>query len=574
MVVFAQQSIIKDPPFTKLDLLSCRNLLIYFSSKLQKKLFPIFHYSLKPGGILFLGSSESIGMGTDMFTPEDKKWKLFKRKPSETIAAPVFELPAPVPQADLPGKNFPEPVRKVRDVDTLLLLKMMLQQSDLPPSVIIDDHADIIYIHGRTGRFLEPAEGETSNNILEMARPDLKAPLTAAIRKMAADRKETIIKNLQIRENGGCVTVRVTVRPVPDFYTGIRGVIMVIFEESPLHVSRAVNPKQIPNRNKSEQIRKLEEELQYTRENLQTTIEKLETSNEELKSTNEELQSTNEELQSTNEELETSKEELQSLNEESATVNAELQNRIDELSKNSDDMKNLLAATQIATIFLDMDLCIHRFTPKVGDIIPLTAGDAGRPIDHFASNLIDVEIKHFAGKVLDDLVTRDVEVASKTGRDYLMRVMPYRTVNNLIDGIVITFNEYKKNRADTHLLAALMRDSYDAIILQDLKGHILAWNRGATRLYGWSEEEALKMNADIIIPEDKREETRSVLKKALREDIPPFITQYVNKAGKPINVLLTITKVADKNNAFIAIATTGRDIREIDTLERLVSNFK
>ena len=328
----------------------------------------------------------------------------------------------------------------MEELSAFQLIESILKEVDAPPCVIIDEAHDIVYLHGRTGRYLEPVIGKISVNILEMARPGLKTDLATAIRGAATHNHEYVRKGVAIEHDTGHISIDLTVKPVKG-HSALRGLMMVMFREIPLPEKSKVGIKRGRKRAKNTAVEALEQELHHTRENLQTTIEELETSNEELKSTNEELQSTNEELQSTNEELETSKEELQSLNEEAVTVNAELQSRIDELSNTNDDMKNLLDSTQIATIFLDLDLCVRRFTPKAVDIIPLAGIDSGRPIKHFATALIDTDLAEYAHEVLEDLSMQEREVRSKDGAYYRMRIRPYRTTNNVIDGVVITFDD-------------------------------------------------------------------------------------------------------------------------------------
>jgi len=447
MLVFALQNIIKDPPFTKLDLLSCRNLLIYLGPELQRKLLPIFHYSLVSGGVLFLGSSETIGPDTDLFETLDKKWKIFRRKPTSLAAHPLLQFPTALAPPDGPDPKVLDAVQQAEQLSALQLVQTILQQSDTPPCAIVDDAANIIYVHGRTGRYLEPAQGRVSVNIVEMARPGLKAELAAAIRKVTLRKLEVTENALRVQYNGGHLFVDLTVKPILE-QSGMRGLLMVVFAEATAPTKTApAKAKRAAPKARGKTAEELEQDLQYTRENLQTTIEELETSNEELKSTNEELQSTNEELQSTNEEMETSKEELQSLNEESATVNAELQSRIEELSKANDDMKNLLDSTEIATIFLDTELGVRRFTPQATQIIPLVGTDSGRPIKHFASNLVGVDLADRAEQVLKDLAVQELEVRSKDDRYYLLRVRPYRTTTNVIDGVVMTFEDVTARRA-------------------------------------------------------------------------------------------------------------------------------
>jgi two-component system CheB/CheR fusion protein len=445
MLVFAPQNIIKDPPFTKLDLLSCRNLLIYLGPELQKKLLPIFYYSLLPDGVLFLGSSETIGQATDLFGMLDKKSKIFRCKPTGA-AHPMLVFPTALATDVEIEPQRSDAVQKAEELSALQLVETILKQSDTPPCAIIDDTGSIIYVHGHTGRYLEPAQGRVSVNIVEMARPGLKAELAAVIRRVNLRNREVTEGGLKVQYNGGHLFLNLTVKPILE-QTAMQGLMMVVFEEvtAPSKAEPAKPRRAAPGR-KGKTVEELEEELQYTRESLQTTIEEAETANEELKSTNEELQSTNEELQSTNEEMETSKEELQSLNEESATVNAELQSRIDELSKANDDMKNLLDSTEIATIFLDDELCIRRFTPRATEIIPLAGTDLGRPIKHFATNLVDTDLAWNAEGVLDDLIVREIEVKSTADRVYILRIRPYRTVTNVIDGVVLTFEDVTERK--------------------------------------------------------------------------------------------------------------------------------
>lgn len=455
MVVFAVQSIIKDPPFTKLDLLCCRNLLIYLGPELQKRLIPIFHYSLKPDGILFLGSSEAIGQAHDLFTVLDKKWKIYRRKFLSAAPRQQLKFLPPVPAMPASEKvNQPETIRKAEELSAFQLVETILKQVDAPPCVIIDEANSIIYLHGRTGRYLEPVIGKISVNILEMARPGLRTDLEAAIRGAAANKLECVRKGVAIEHNDGHIGIDLTVKPVLG-HNALRGLMMVIFKELDISAKKKRTGKQPKAPAKNVAVETLEQELRRTKENLQTTIEELQTANDELKSTNEELQSTNEELQSSNEELETSKEELQSLNEEAATVNAELQSRIDELSRTNDDMKNLLDSTQIAAIFLDLDLCVRRFTPKAVEIIPLVGTDAGRPINHFATALTDTDLAEYARDVLDNLGMKEKEVRSKDGSFYRMRIRPFRTVNNVIDGVVITLEDISALKEAHAALSAL-----------------------------------------------------------------------------------------------------------------------
>ena len=563
MLVFAPQNAIEDPPFTKLDLICCRNLLIYLGPELQQKLLPLFHYSLKPDGLLFLGSSETIGQHTHLFSMFDKKWKIFRKKPSTLTDHAALSFPSLPKIPEALHSSVPDTIGKAEKLSVLQLVETILQQSDAPPCAIVDDACNIVYVHGRTGRFLEPAEGKASVNIVEMARPGLKLEMEAAIRKAGLDKQEVVRRGVRVQHNGGHLLVDLVVKPILE-RTAMRGLMMVVFQETPPSGKAEKGEPRTPRgKKRGRTVEELAEELQYTKENLQTTIEELETSNEELKSTNEELQSTNEELQSTNEEMETSKEELQSLNEESATVNAELQARIDELAKANDDLKNLLDSTEIAIVFLDGDLCIRRFTPTVTEIIPLAGTDSGRPIKHFASNLVDVNLTDCAEQVLGDLAVRESEVETEDGKFFLMRVRPYRTVANVIDGVVITFQDIteRKETQKEKRLAVVVRDSNDAITLQDREGWILEWNAGAERMYGYTKEEALKLNIADIVPTNRRQEAIELVKTLFQGKVVESLeTRRVTKDGRVLDVWLTITVVKDANGNPEYIATTERNI--------------
>ena len=440
-LVFAPQNILGDPPFTKLDLLSCRNMLIYFEPELQKKLFPGFHYALNPDGILFLGSSETVGDAVGLFAALDNKWKVFRRAPSTSATYQVPHFPVTVAQR--PRETFDSHVAPLLRQDgqpsPLEAVEALLSHSELPPCCVIDHALNIVYLHGRTGKFLEPSVGTPTFNVIEMARPGLKNELAEAIREVQTHMLETVREGLRVAHNGGHVTVDLAVRPVLGRGAST-GLMMVVFAETG-SAPKSKGTKSATARRKGGAVEALEAELRHARENLRATIEELQTSNEEFKSTNEELQSTNEELQSTNEELETSKEELQSLNEEAATANAELQSRLDQLSKANDDMANLLDSTDIAVLFLDTELNIRRFTPRIRDIIPLTEADSGRPISHFASNLVDVSLSKCASEVLETLNSKELEVRGRAGRWLNMGVRPYRTTANVIDGVSIAFQD-------------------------------------------------------------------------------------------------------------------------------------
>ncbi|MFO0754533.1 MAG: CheR family methyltransferase, partial [Thermodesulfovibrionales bacterium] len=360
MVVFAVQNLIKDPPFSKLEMISCRNLLIYLGTELQKKVIPLFRYALNSEGILFLGSSETIGDFSDIFSVFNKKWKIYKATRSPSLPPPMDMRTAAPPERDLREKGFAG--KKPGDISVGDLAERFLLEYYSPSCAIVNERGDILYLHGRTGKYLEPAPGKASLNALTMAREGLQLELRTALRKAVARKEDVISEGLRVRTNGDFQTINLEVKYIRKPET-LQGLIMIVFIDVPAPPRQEDSLERGDEERINKRVMELEFEVKSTKEHLQTTIEELETANEELKSTNEELQSSNEELQSTNEELETSKEELQSVNEELLTVNAELQNKIDELSQVNNDMSNLLVSTQIATIFLNNALRIKRLLP-------------------------------------------------------------------------------------------------------------------------------------------------------------------------------------------------------------------
>jgi two-component system CheB/CheR fusion protein len=432
-LVFAVQDVTADPPFSKMDLVSVRNVLIYLGAELQRRVIPVLHYALDGEGILFLGTAENIGEYASYFTVRDRKWKIYQRKGTSDLRIP---LPPHTTWRDV---GIP-PVPGSPDAAPLFSSERALLQS-LGPSVLVDSSFHIVYVHGETSRFLELGQGEPTMSIMEMAREELKSDLSAALLESHTEKKPVIREGIAIVRDGAEYTVRMAVQPVFGL-SDRQGYAVVSFFESLLV---AELPARGGKKSDTARFRHLEEELQFTRENLRSTIEQLETANEELRSSNEEYQSTNEELQSTNEELETSREELQSVNEELLTVNNEYQSKIEELSVINDDMMNLLNSSNTATIFLDSALQIKRYTPAATRIFNLIGTDVGRPLGHLTSNLRVERLTENAQKVLDTLIPFREEVQAQDGRWYSMRLHPYRTTRDAIAGVVLSFidiNEY------------------------------------------------------------------------------------------------------------------------------------
>ena len=570
MLIFSEQDVLKDAPFSKLDLISCRNLLIYLNADLHKKLVPLFHYALKPNGFLILGTSETVGEADDLFAALERKHKIYRRKEDllgtqrvgmgrflPSITAIDVALPRAARNTDYPRKL---PLRE--------LAEQALLQQVVQAGALVNAGGDILYLHGRTGMYLEPAPGESGfSNILKMAREGLRRDLTTALHRASQTREPVLCPGLRVKTNGDFTTVNLTVRPVavaplePPLY-------LVVLEQAQANKSDPSDPSD-PSEASGTRIAALERELRAKDEYLQAANEQLETSNEELKSTNEEMQSVNEELQSTNEELETSKEELQSVNEELATVNAELQTKVADLSQANNDMNNLLAGTGIATVFVDHQLRILRFTPTATKIINLIQGDLGRPVGHTVSNLPGYEsLTADVQAVLDTLIPMELDVQSSEGRWYSMRIQPYRTMDNVIKGAVLTFvdvtavvqtRELLHQANDQLRMAVVVRDAHDAITLQDLDGRIIAWNPGAVRMYGWSEAEALTMNVRDRIPEALRKDALAkLLELSQAKVLEPYSTRRITQQGAVVPVSIISTALVNEAGQVYAIATTER----------------
>lgn len=435
MVTFATQNLIMDPPFTKLDILICRNLLIYLTQDLQKKVLPLFHYSLNPDGVLFLGSSESISTYTDLFRPLNAKTRLFLRRESVLRTEPLA-FPATFTHVT-PGTHkelmMPKAAANLQSLADQLLL-----QHYSPPAVLTNDKGDILYISGRTGKYLEPAAGKANWDIFAMAREGLRLDLGNAFQKALRQKEAIIAKGLKVDGGGGPQGVDITVQSIAE-PEALRGMVMIIFNDVATPQEKIPSGRSRPAAAGNARVVELEQENQHLREALQTTREEMQSSQEELKSTNEELQSSNEEMQSTNEELTTSREEMQSLNEELQTVNAEQQSKMDDLARVSDDMRNLLNSTEIVTVFLDSKLHIRRFTSGADKLFKLIPSDVGRPLSDITNDLIYPEMTEEAREVLRTLVFSEKQITATDGRWFSVRIMPYRTMEDVIGGVVITF---------------------------------------------------------------------------------------------------------------------------------------
>lgn len=460
-IVFAVQDLVKDPPFTRLDLVSCRNVMIYMDSELQNRVIPLFHYSLKPTGILFLGPSEGIASFSDLFTVADRKWKVFEARTS-IASRPV--LPESLTWTPFHGRPKEEAAGKPNEVVIGDVTRRRLLRHFTPPAVVVDERGSIIFVQGETGKYLQPAEGAPVMNVFDMAREGMRAEIRLAVSNAREQKKEIVYQDLPVKTNGGIH--RTTLRVVPLTDPGTENLMLVVFEDVKAPAEKELRGGKRPAKGDARLVEHLQEELRLTKEHLQATVEELQSSNEELRSANEELQSTNEEVQSTNEELETSREELQSVNEELVTVNAELQSKIEQLSRTEIDMKNLLEGIKVATIFVDASLRVVRFTEEATKLVNLIPSDAGRPLGDIVTKLRYTRMIEDAKGVLNTLQYREGDVQVENGDWYHMRMMPYKSQEQVIQGVVITFSP-SRDLKDIERLTRTMKELTDAIIETD-----------------------------------------------------------------------------------------------------------
>ncbi|HEU4625486.1 MAG TPA: PAS domain-containing protein [Steroidobacteraceae bacterium] len=495
MVVFAPQNLLTDPPFSRLDLVTCRNLLIYLEPDTQRRIITLMHFALREGGTLFLGNSETVGGADDLFVPVNKKWRIYRRVGATRHGSVEFPVSLGVPTL---LSELSEPTHFAPRASLGLVIQRVLTERYGPPAVVVDRRGRIVYFHGATERYFAQPTGEPTRNLSELLRDGLRAITRAALRQAMTENRPVTVSNGQIREAGGLRRVTVTAAPMDD--PRLADHYLITFTEDPGQVRDEDRGNEVPpaeyaaaNHALSDEHNELERELRTVREELQSTIEELESSNEELKASNEEVTSINEELQSTNEELETSKEELQSLNEELTTVNAQLQAKIEELESTTNDLTNLLSSTNIAVIFLDTALRVRRFTPAVRDLLELIPSDLGRPIEHLAQKFVGGNLVQDAQQVLDTLVPTEHEIRSTSGRFYIRRILPYRTADNRIAGIVVTFFDIsERKRAEEGVQAAqsrlqtIVEQMPAAVLVADApSGRVVLGNRQASILFGY-----------------------------------------------------------------------------------------
>jgi two-component system, chemotaxis family, CheB/CheR fusion protein len=499
MVVFAQHNVTSDPPFSNLDLISCRNVLIYMSSPLQKRVLPAFHYALKQPGFLVLGSAESVGDHTDLFEAKDPAHRIFAKKAALSRQAMVF----PAPDYHTPfvtvrrGSPLATPLRdSEQEADRIVMGRYA------PPGVLVDESFSILQVRGRISSFLELPPGEPTVDVLKMAREGLFLELRNALTEAKLHDRAVRRDQIRIRSNGEVRHASLEVIPLHPPSGGKS--FLVLFHDAPPETAEApsASTPSEPETSTAKGILQLRQELSSTREYLQSMIEQQDAVNEELRSANQEIISSNEELRSTNEELETSREELQSTNEELTTVNEQVQRRTHQMDRLNNDLINLLSSANLPMIMVGLDHRIRRFTPAAEKLMNLIAADVGRPLEDIRPANLIPDLTAAITEVIDKVRTVEHQVQDRQGRWHVLRVHPYRTTDNRIDGAVLVLVDVDQIRRDQEELrrrAALIELSRDAVIIRNAENEVTFWNHGAQEMYGWSAEEARGKPLDELL---------------------------------------------------------------------------
>jgi two-component system, chemotaxis family, CheB/CheR fusion protein len=564
MVVFAPQNLVRDPPFTKLDIIFCRNLLIYFDLELQKKVLSIFHYSLRKDGILVLGTAETNSSHPDLFSAADTKYKIYTRSDSAVPDDPIefsYQIFRTGPFANEKNKimNLPESIQTLTD--------QLLLQKYSPASVLVTDKGDILYITGSTGKYLEPAAGKANMNLFAMAREGLRNELYIGFRKAMHNFEKVILHNIIINDEMVNHVAEVTIQQI-EKPPALKGKIIVVFKDV-----ADVNQKKISGlqgkHSGLELNQELEIELMHVKEDLQAAREEMLTSQEELKSANEELQSTNEELQSTNEELTTSKEEMQSLNEELHTVNSELQSKIDDFSRVNNDMNNLLNSIEIATLFLDKELKIRQFTYPATKLFKLIQTDIGRLFTDQVTDLDYPDMQQDAREVLRTLAFLERKISTRDNRWFKIRIMPYITLEDRLEGLVITFIDITKSQhledallESQTILRSLVHTVPDIIISLSSDGKIVEFNPEAEKLLGVKRQEVVDQKfIDIFVPEASRQTTDDDLKKLLSGTMQNrILNDIITASGNKYRIEWTAHKLINSRGEQTGIIAIGSKV--------------
>ncbi len=555
-VIFTRHDLMRDPPFRHVDLISCRNVLIYFKRPLQERLIRLFHYGLNPGGVLVLGQSESIGSSTELFEVVDQGAKIFSRDgeaPTLPAAVPVPDLAARVQDARSPAL--------VSSLSLERLFADLLMGGYAPAGVLVNGRMQIEHIRGDVSRFLRLPQGDANLSVMDMLVPALRLEVRLVLQK--AQREKVTIRGHGIEIEAPAGICRITPVAIPTPASAVQPPLTLLLFEQQALADIGQKPASPEDDEPAIRLRELEQELAATRDHLQTSIQELETSNEELQSINEEFQSTSEELQSSNEELQTTNEELQSTNEELQTVNDELKAKTEELGAANVDLQNILNTALSGIVVLDRELRVTRYSAASKDVFKLWPTSIGKPLatteSTFDLSILSAEIDQ--AMKTSRQVDRDLQLGDRL---FAIRLIPFREDGDKASGLIIVFQDETEKRlaeADARRLAAVVRDSNDAVTLQTLDGQILSWNRGAERMYGYDEAEALAMNIRKIIPEDRRDEAEARVEATVRgEDSGSFETVRLTRDGQRIDVSLAFTLLRDDRGQPQAIATTERDI--------------
>jgi two-component system, chemotaxis family, CheB/CheR fusion protein len=571
-VVFAPQNLTADPPFSRIDLLSCRNLLIYLEAELQARVLQLFHFALEPGGVLFLGKSESANSQPQLFEPISHRHRIYRRLGVARSAPPQLPIDGGVQHRA--AQRWPAVNRRAAG-DHAGLVRDTLLALHAPAAVLINRHHRALYFHGPVRSFVEQPEGTPTDELLPMVREGLRPQLRAAVFRALNENARVESVGTMSMPGGEERNVRIAVTPIAS--TGDEPLLLVTFQVvdrpplAPRHEATAGGDAGEAGEagdpgDAASALQALEAELSSSRRELRAAIEELEAANEELKVANEEAMAMNEELQSTNEELETSKEELQSVNEELTTVNQQLQEKVIELETTNDDLGNLLASTHIPTLFLDRQLRIKRFTPAATRLFRLIATDVGRPLTDIAGDCDKASLLDDARQVLERLAEIGRQIETPDGHHYLQRILPYRTQEDRIEGVVVTYSDVTEVRQAAERMrryATVMRDSNDAIVVHDLAGIVQAWNRGAEQMYGHAEPDAIGMSIDAILPPDRRAAHDELIRRVLAGERAVGVEgRRVTRAGDPLVVSATLSRIDDDAGRPVAIALTDRDMTE------------
>lgn len=588
MVLFAVHDVLKDSPFSRIDLISCRNLLIYLNREAQARVFETFQFALRPEGKLVLGASESVEDSSPLFSVLDKKHRIYVQRGIPRSSLPVPTGPgtlalalearqgaqsgpvtaasafasgvAPAPTRTPPGD------RPHHASWGELHLKLLEQLA--PPSILLDREYDIVHLSASAGRFLQYGGGEPSRNLLHAVHPGLRIELRAALYQAGQSKTAAEVRSLQLDLGGESLSIAMRVAPFNE--VGSDMFLITLQVQTPQPDAQATIALEAPTRADPDPVaRHLDRELERLKLHLRDTVEQYEASTEELKASNEELQAMNEELRSATEELETSREELQSINEELTTVNHELKSNVDELGRANSDMHNLMDATAIATVFLDRELRITRYTPSAVTLFTLIPTDVGRPLTDLTSQLDYDNLGDDAQRVLERLVPVEREVSQADGSWYLARLLPYRTLDDRIAGIVLSFvniTERKQAEEVRLWLSAVVTSSSDAIVSFSLDRTILSWNGGAERIFGYAPEEAIGQPLALLSDGDADSEAL-VARLVSGQPVQNFETLRRRKDGTHITVSLTVSPIRDDSGTVMAATATARDITASKSVE-------